>query len=368
MGMKKQQDPNIITDFEPGHFQTIVEDSGILYEDIYLSEDFFIKSIILSACGVFFVIPGEVKDIKPLLEQFGLTRDNAFFFFYTDEEAYLFDDDPIELDDIYEAFRMLYTNLNRSLTDQAHLRFTSLQEMLCEPNDPYEEKDVKEDFEYEGIQFEMKDPFFFEDGGENTVIPLRVDQETFKRLDILFTKMEGNDRPDPKAKVKVGEDGLTYVKRHKERKIGGFDTGLVGEEAWFRMSDENPNAFIFKTAFFGWLGAHKFGHGEILAGILYFLSCGCIGILPAFDILACILGNASYSIVNYQDGATLVRSKEKVYLGKPKNIFIGIIGIIISLAIGYCMFRFVYTQIFTFLGGAIGTVADGMVQNSQVNF
>ena len=152
-----------------------------------------------------------------------------------------------------------------------------------------------------------------------------------------------------KEKTFTEADGTEWIKKYEHRKVLGIDTGLVGKERWFRISDIDPNRFVLKAMFFGWAGAHKFLLSEIRTGVFYLLTCGCAGILPALDILSCLTGNASCSeIVSSESGETLWR--EQLYLRKPENKTLAVAGIVVSILVSLLMLQVVYAGVFRSLG------------------
>lgn len=157
-----------------------------------------------------------------------------------------------------------------------------------------------------------------------------------------------------KERYRIDEEGKEWILRFEEKKIFGIDTGLIGKEKWFPLSDLNTDRLILKAALFGFLGVHRFALSEKKEGIFYLLTCGCAGVLPAIDILSYLLGNGSY--VAATDG----EKKERMYLKKPENKWLALIGTVLSLLISYLCMRFFYMKMFSLIGTVLLSLSEGI--------
>ena len=155
------------------------------------------------------------------------------------------------------------------------------------------------------------------------------------------------NRDDPDELV--FEDGSAYVKRYETIRLGPLDTGLAGRQRWFPVAEEDTDLLVLKAALGGWFGLHRFSQGEISTGLLYALTCGCVGILPAMDIVQYLTGSMHFYRVDYIEDGTLSRKKEKVYLRKPVHKRLAVICIFLAIATGLLAWKILFEG----LGGAL---------------
>lgn len=366
---KRTKDPAIETNFQPAIIEEIANEAAYCYEGIYLSEDLYLSLAVVAPAGAFFFVPVDSEPdpavVQKITMPFGLDPKTAVVFFHSEEMDYAVDWDSsvLELSDIYGAFGNLFTNLNRPYIDRQYLGMKTVKALIekAETPEAYKDKEkAKEEFTYGGEEFEVVDEFYHEDTGELKAVIYALDTETVERLNRILSSLEGNERPNPKAKTKIGEDGCEYIRKSEAKKFWFIDTGLAGKEKWYRLSDENTDAFAGLTAILGWAGVHKFRMGQILAGILYFVTAGCAGVLPALDILQMATGGAFYEVAEYTDGAVLTRQTERVYLRKTKHLVVSLILMALALAIGLAIFRFGHMNFLRWLGGVISTTAETM--------
>ena len=155
------------------------------------------------------------------------------------------------------------------------------------------------------------------------------------------------------------EDGRTYVKRYESIRLGPIDTGLAGKQRWFPVAELDTDHLVMEAAFGGWLGLHRFSQGEIGTGLLYILTCGCVGILPAMDILQYICGSMCLYMVDYTGEGNLIRQKEKMYLRKPVHTARAIICLFISVAVGVLAWKLLYQGLGGYLLTHILSASNG---------
>ena len=359
----KNRDPQIETDFCPEFFLSVTGDQATLYENIYFSDTLFARAVFVSRIGLFVVIPGrEVKesDCVRLVECLGISFQELYVFLYAEGVCDLLHaGERAAPDDIYEAFENLFTNLSRPYVDRHYLSFRSMEELIMPAKRPavYENEALTDSFVVDGITYETKDSYRFVDTGENRAALDAIDSASVERIQKILLSMENNDFPDPKKKTMwVGEQ--EYIKKQTAKRIAGISTAFIGKEDWFPLSPENTTGIMAKTALFGWAGWHKFHFGELPGGIFYLLTGGCLGILPAMDILSMTLGNASYTVTFYEEGNELTQQKERVFLKAPSHRVFGFAAMGAALLIGFLVFRFGYLNLLKLIGNALPRLAN----------
>ena len=177
-----------------------------------------------------------------------------------------------------------------------------------------------------------------------------MENDTTKKLDSAFVSrfldtfetLEDGERPETDADEAIGSDGQLYVKRHDPVMLGPIDLGLAGRKSWYPVADDDTDRLVTMAAFGGWFGLHCFAEGEIASGLLYALSCGCVGILPMMDIIQYLTGTKMIRHVEYQDDGELTRVRVSMFLRKPRHVLWGIACIFIALAMGLIAWHVIY--------------------------
>ena len=347
-------DPACDTGFTPEIILNACEETSEAYENIYINKDLFVRLICLSKRGVFFFIPCKTlasfyeakQAVNTIRTMFGLSSGNSFFFFVWEDSGAVYSENRLLEKDIYKSFRILYENLadNKNLNSDV--------DVLIEEKEVVKEEKIQEKtYTHDGLVFTMDEDE--EDVlSEDRLFKSRVDDKTCERLDKMFTALSGNARPDPNIKTKIDDEGNEWVKKYEAKTLAGFDLGLVGKEQWFPVSDMSTDSLVMKAGVFGFIGLNRFALGQFLTGILYVVTCGCLGILPAFDIIGYLLGNTYYTVNDYsKDGKT--KTSQRFYLRKPKNRKLAVLMIFIAFSISFIVFKFVYLNFFSAIGDAV---------------
>lgn len=362
----KLSDPKIDIDLDENRIKEIVEDSAYIYKNMYLSTSVFCRLAVISPVGAFFIIPfadkTDVSISDNILQFFSIDRHSAYFFYISDEKSFLLDQygrDLICLDDFYESFENMYNNLFRPIIDTAYCKFLTYEDLIKEPKIPEEYKESSLNgtkYEYNGQIYQINDDNNIIDSGEVESINTKIDTDTLTRLSTSCEKLEDNERPSNNRKI--GDDGRIYVRKTISKRIGGFDTGFVtGAAEWIPVADIDTDKLVLKAAIGGFAGIHKFATGSILSGILYFITAGCCGILPFFDILLYLTGNAMYKVTNYTGKDNLIKNDQWFIIPKPQHKLLAVLGAFLSLIIGYLMMRYVYINLAAFISSIISSNA-----------
>ena len=336
----KKADPGRESLIDPDSIRDIAE-GAMTFTDMYISRDVFIKCAAVNNNGAFFFIPAddrindkEAETITGKVQSFfSLNADNSFIFFAGEREAYLFDAGKgrlLPLPDLEEAFLNLYGNLLIPYVDFREAGFDGINDLIMPAEEPAERKEQKE-------------------AGEPSYVRYLLDTRKAEEVCRVCAGIENNERPG--NGTYTDEDGTEYILRHSEQRIGGengINTGLVGGRRWYRVSDDDPDMLLSFAIFGGWFGLHKFRQGEVSEGILYLMTCGCLGVLPATDILMMLAGNYSYHEVDYYDDekGNLCRTKTKVYMKRPSKRLYCIIGIGLAFFMALIASKTLYHAVF----------------------
>ena len=372
----KISDPKVIVDIDMSSIKDTVEDSAHTYEDMYLSNNIYCNLVVISSIGLFTFIPFKEKpDISistNIQKFFEINNANLYIFFVSDDKNYLLDSDKknlIELDNLYQAFDNIYNNLFRPIVDQMYIRFQTRQDLLKIPETPeqFKASDMTgQTYEQNGQTYQIDDDFGSEDTGDINAVKEPLSEQNVNRLCLLCGKLENNTRPE--ANKRIDADGTVYVKKYVSKRIGDVDTGLIaGEAQWIPVADIDTDKLILKAAFGGFFGLHKFAMGNILQGVIYFLTAGCCGVLPFFDILSFLTGSAVYKVADYNDGDKLTKEETSYIIPKPKHKGLAIICAFISLAIGYLMMKYVYINIAQIVISLLSSGVQNMSSEQQGN-
>ena len=103
-------------------------------------------------------------------------------------------------------------------------------------------------------------------------------------------------------KYRFNGDGTIDIKRKITKQVGPFQSFFEIGEAYFPCMDLDGDFFFRLALFTGTIGGHKFYTGNIIQGILYFITFGFFGIGYVIDLLLIILGGYSYKSFNVSDG------------------------------------------------------------------
>ena len=329
------------------HFLEGIVPEAVIYHDMYISKDIFIRAVVIDSNGVFFFVP--VLDAKEdhshiaqeIRRYFGLSQTNSFFFF-ADTETASFNNIPI--DDMYSSLENLYDNL--FLPYDKDIRIEELISPLPVKEKPGPSETV---FEYKGEKYVIPEEEDIEDQGMAQMV---IDTDKALAICDMCEKLEENLRPD--AEHYVDEEGYEYIKRYSDKAFG-----LVGEKQWFKVSDEDTDKIVFMAAVGGWLGLHKFYCKQILEGLTYLLTCGCMGIFPLMDIFMMIMGSYSYKEEHYiENGRSLEKVKSKIYLRKPIHklracLCLGLC-VVVSAAVAFFLYRSLYVILLSSISDSIG--------------
>ena len=351
---------------------------AMVFSEMYLSDSLFVQVAVINNNGAFFFVPtGDLfsaakakEKAGSIREYFSLNGGNSFVFFANETDSYLYDDreeDIIELSDLQESFQTLYDNLLLPYVDVQYIGFNGIEDLLIPAEELiHEDEESPEDeneFEFNGERFSINDEDDCIYSGEPEYVKYLLNTEKAEKVCAACAKIEHNDKPE--ANTYTYDEGITYILRHSEQRIGGkngVNTGLVGHKKWYRVSDDDTNKLVIMAIFGGWLGLHKLYQGQIKDAIIYFLTCGCLGILPMIDVFMMLTGNYSYSEVDYYEDEMKVlhRSKSKIYMRKPDNRILAFLGIFISFGMAFFVSHTLYQTLYVTLSSAVWNKGTNM--------
>ena len=297
---RNRGDPCAEIDLDMDRIMEAAGESVDVYENVYLNRDVFLRLILVSGKGVFVVAPFRRKAVtsygREIRKLLGICAVNSMVVFYDGAGVSVLSWEGMNVlpaDDLYVLLRDFHHDTKAA---------------------PYDG--------WSGIRM--------------------LDAESADRIRGLLEPLENVARPEADMDEMVDEEGQAYVKRYESVSIGPFDTGLAGRQRWYPVAEINTDVQVAKAVFGGWFGLHRFSQGEIGTGILYALTCGCIGVLPALDIVQYLTGSMYFFMVSYSGERDTVRKKEKVYLRKPVNKGWAAAGIVVSLLIAAAAWKFLY--------------------------
>ena len=318
------------------------------FQELYFSRNCFVKYLYVGSNGIFALFPclDELQEcveeqercrkaLADMKEVLGLALYIYPVFAGIERSYYALDPfHPVELEDTEQFLNGLYhyTRVNKTRPEQ----IVEVMEQLLMLSSTSEEED--------------------------TVSVL--DENTLERILQVVVPMEGNDYPE--NAVRRGEDGTEYILRDSDVMIGKINTGLVGKKEWYRLSDISPEAVLYSAVLGGCLGLHKLFTREYLHMVLYIITGGFGGILPAVDVLSIYTGSYSYKEMKYyqEPNGTIAKRQEKVYLRRAVGLIRGITCVAAALVLGQLYVKFVYSGLLelvialvTELGTNAGTVA-----------
>lgn|GEM_PF-2350607 len=298
---RNRGDPRIEIELDMERIMEIVGDETEIFENLYLTRELYLSLALISGKGVFVIVPyrdqpdaAKGREIRRCL---GICAANSCIAFFNGADTFVLSWNGMELtaagEDLYELIHEFYQKTHGISAEG-----------------------------WQGLRM--------------------LDRDSADRICEILAPLENKERPETDRDEMIDEDGQLYVKRYESIGIGPINTGLAGRQRWFPLSDINTDILVAKAAFGGWFGWHRFSQGEIGTGLLYALTCGCVGILPAFDIVQYLTGSMYFHAVRYTGEKEVIRQKEKVYVRKPGHKGLAIAGIFCSILFGLAAWRVLY--------------------------
>ena len=230
---------------------------------------------------------------------------------------------------------------------------------IQEVDDTYFNEDLTEDAYY-NMEKTPDDEYF--------CIRKNLDEDAIRVVDAICSAFEDNVRPTDTYRVDV--DGQEWVCRDKPVSIKGYDTGLVNGKEWYKITqDFDTEAMSLLTMLFGWTGIHWLYLGKKRKALLYFLTGGCLGVMPFVDMLQMAMGTFTYTVVDYESVSTTVRNKQKsiwskeaetIYFRKPKKWYITLLMSFVCLGIGLAIGCTLYMWLYEMIGIVNGNTATSV--------
>jgi len=162
-------------------------------------------------------------------------------------------------------------------------------------------------------------------------------------------------RTKEKEEIKESSNGYRYIRKEGS---GGISSLYKCKDRWYRLSDIDSIGYLQAATIFGSFGVHKFLVGDVLGFLFYLVTCGCIGILPASDIISIVTGNYYYTDIIYsEEMGKLVRRKERIFIEKipvsKKEVLLRMVLCIgISLIVAFTLYKWVFHLLAVILVGA----------------
>lgn len=357
-------------DFDYQKIESIVDETAYIHRDINY-DDNVIQCIVTGTNGAFVFLPADkddrnIKDkILNIYSTIGLSKDNCFIFLYNDDISYFFDNgDFLEIDDIYDTFNNLFYNLYRPWHEINNYNTVGLLKEITAMN---EKNFDNMTYNYNGNTYQMHcdddNDITDEDGDEYIKDVICMDNVT-KIKDKLDT-LQNSKTVSKNIKV---VDGITYVGHNKPLQIGKgkytIDTGLASSDIeWSPVSEDDTNKIALMMIFGGWFGLHKYYHGNIVSGLLYTCTAGCLGMLPLFDLINLYLGNYYYTYVDYGD----TRDKQKIYLQRPSNKLLLLIGIVAIPILSILSWTIIYKNLVGLISAPLSQTVRNNISNELQN-
>ncbi|MCR5093011.1 MAG: TM2 domain-containing protein [Lachnospiraceae bacterium] len=311
----KRKDPRVETGLDTEWFEETYAGRAAVYENIYLNDHVFLKLAIVSSTGLAAIIPYEEKadasignEVRYLL---GVDASSSDIVFHADEISLKLSADGTKLIPVADIYSYFHEKLRKT---------------------------------EEGIRV--------------------LDEQSVTRLQGRLEALENAEPPVTDADEIIDRDGSLYVRRYSPVMLGNLDTGLAGKKQWYPVADDDTDTLVSMAAFGGWFGLHRFAQGEIAEGILYLITCGCVGILPALDIVQYLTGSMFIHRVEYMDDGELTRVRTRLFLKKPVNKAWAIACIPIAVIISMIAWKLVHQglvpALFQVLFGAASSMQESL--------
>ena len=346
-------------------------EGSTFYENTYVSKSTFINQLVLDDFGMFVFGPAtEQENLKnkavEIQHFFEVSAKALFCFFFVEEKTYVVTPagEKEEIHNVYTEYQNLYTNLARPDLDKRFLQINTLRSLLTSAEVPEEYQSDNADhgktYIHDGVQYEIEESFVREDDGDYEYASVLIPSIEYDR--IAQKALDEENNAFPLATTRVDQSGQEWILKDSSVKIKGFDTGLVGEKKWYKVSDKDPTQMMFLTAFGGCFGFHKLAVGNIIGFLWYFLTCGGIGILVILDILQFLFGSAGYNEITYEDTeqGTLERHKDKVFYKKIPHKAYVLVGLIISVIVCFIAIKLMYVPLYNWLTNTLMHTISGV--------
>ncbi len=294
----RSMDPAVETALDVEWFEKTFAEVADVYRNIYLNDHVFLRVAVVSQDGLYAIVPFEGKadasvgcEIRLLL---GVDGTNSVIVFHSEEISLVLSEDGTKFTPVADIYGFFHEKLYRCQDEKTRV----------------------------------------------------LDTESVFRLQARLGILEDGDWPVSDADEMIDGDGLLYVRRHVPVMLGSFDTGLGGRMQWYSVADDDTDRLVTMAAFGGWFGLHRFAQGEIAAGLLYLLSCGCVGILPALDIVMYLTGSMYVNSYEYLDDGGLSRVRMRQYLRKPTHKIWAVVCVFLAVGAGILSWRLLYQGAF----------------------
>ena len=300
--IKEQIKPAVFPEVDIEEIERILEDPESL-KGITHSSTLKVSYLSIQKRGIIAILSSSITDEKNLLKEvnsflreYKLYRQGVYTFagtpggwrFITDGGAFI-------IEDIYDCLDCLQYNLSIPKT-----KLACFDEMT-----PYEL--VSDYIDIEGLSedAEIKSSGFF--------IP-SIPERVISDLHYMINEKKSSAEEDPD--FFYDEEGVRYEKHAASNGIWG----LKLFEAWYPVTDEDPDRFFMTALIGGIFGAHKFKAHQFGQGLFYLLTVGGLGVFYILDLISIISGTYYINQVRYvEEGNGLQRQKLRIYMGKPSK-------------------------------------------------
>ena len=317
--VRPDEDPCVDTYLDTDWFDQAYAGRAKVYHNIYLNERVFLRLVIVSDEGLYAIVPykdradaGIGMEIRRIL---GVDAENSEIIFHGEDNSLVLSRDGRSLIPVVDIYSYFHNRM------QAHT-----------------------------------------DGRKRV-----LDAACVSRLQGRLIDLENGERPALDVDEIIGsDDEPLFVRQYDPVILGPFDLGLAGKKSWYPVADEDTDRLVTMAAFGGWFGLHRFAEGEIAGGLLYLMTCGCAGILPAIDIIQYLTGSRYISHVEYEDDEGLTRVRTREYLKKSKNRKWAVLCVFLAIGVAILAWRLIYQwaapailqELYRLIAGGVGT--DGL--------
>ena len=336
MGIKALVNNKSDIEFDIFEYQAIAKKSDI-YKDVINGKIYSVPLICAGLNGVYVFITTHQKSNKALIAMY---RDVARIFDFTsgvyvfirteEKDYFIFNGEPVEIEYMLDKYENLYNNNLRPQTELAYFSFKDDLDLMNRPILPENMEGYK--------------------GNKDGYVTPRVSAAYLKTLKRAIEKHQEEHK---KAEKYIYKNDMKYV-RHPITKFG-----MIVDEAYFPVSNEDPWKFMLLILLGGIFGLHKFKTHEFLKGFGYMLTCGCFVAGYLVDIVAVLTGTYSVTqVMYYENNNHYSNEKIRIYVDEldKKHKLIGLLFIPLGLCFAYAAFKMLYQPLLSHLFEYLSTL------------
>ena len=342
---------------------------------MYISRDVFVNKLVACDRGIFVFIAFSDDDQTKLLTSANKLRrfllvhiDLLYVFFLSADKKYVVKPDfkgLIAIDDPETYVRAIYESSTSREMDISEQARADMPEKSVDINQNNAEMDGNRIYVHSGQVYIIIETMSEQIPREPEDRHMTVNKSTLEAIDAICTPLVHGEYPGSGSRT--DREGNQYILKSGEVKLKGFNTGIIGKERWYRVSEEDPVRIFMMTVLGGWFGLHKLAKGNIIGFFIYLLTCGGCGVFYLLDVLSWTIGNASYEIVDYyeedvpgRDKTKLIRVKDKVYYKRLPAGLMGIVGLLVSIVIFLLAFNLLYRNLYSAVSTGMAGIGNAI--------